>query len=112
LTWNDFSPPADVEIDRQGREWGKQNKVNVRIEHIYVNDLPARAAAALQSRQGPDILRFFHNWQNQYADALVDVTDVATALESRYGGYFDYAKADAVLNGRLTAVPHTVYSSV
>jgi multiple sugar transport system substrate-binding protein len=112
LMWNNFSPPADVEIDRQGRDWGKRNNVNIRIEHINVNDLPSRAAAALQSKQGPDIIQFFHNWQNQHAEALVDVTDVGTALESKYGGYFDYAKADAILNGRFTAVPHTVYSSV
>ena len=27
-----FSPPADVEIRRQGAEWGKQNNVSVKIE--------------------------------------------------------------------------------
>ena len=76
------------------------------------NDLPARAAAALESKQGPDILQFFNNWQNQYADLLVDVTDISTALEAKYGPYLDYVKAASQLNGRFTAVPHTVYSSV
>ncbi len=112
LMWRNFSPPADVEIVRQATEWGKQNKVNVKVEQIDVNDIPPRAAAALESKQGPDILQFFHNWQNQYAESLIDVTDLCTALESKYGPYFDYAKANAMLNGRFTAVPHTVYSSV
>ncbi|OGL00575.1 MAG: hypothetical protein A3E31_07160 [Candidatus Rokubacteria bacterium RIFCSPHIGHO2_12_FULL_73_22] len=103
-----FSPPGDVEILRQGTEWGKQNNVRVKIEQINFNDIPARAAAAMESKQGPDIIQFFHNWQNQYADALVDVTDICTALESKYGGYIDYAKAHATLDGRFTGVPHTI----
>ncbi len=112
LLWKNFSPPADVEILRQAAEWGKQNNVNVRIEQINANDIPARAAAAIEGKQGPDIIQFFHNWQNQYADALVDVTDIASALESKYGGYIDYAKAHAMLNGRFNAVPHTVVPNI
>jgi multiple sugar transport system substrate-binding protein len=112
LMWRNFSPPADLEIVRQATEWGKQQKVTVKVEQIDVNDIPARAAAALEGKQGPDILQFFHNWQNQYAESLVDVTDLCTTLESKYGPYFEYAKADALLNGRFTAVPHTVYASL
>ena len=54
LLWKNFSPPADVEILRQGEEWGKQNKVDVKIEQINANDIPARAAAAIESKQGPE----------------------------------------------------------
>jgi multiple sugar transport system substrate-binding protein len=108
LLGTNFSPPAGVEIVRQGTEWGKQNNVTVKIEQIPINDLPARAAAAIESKQGPDILQFIHNWQNQYADALVDVTDLCTALEAKYGGYIDYCKAQAMLEGRFTGVPHIV----
>jgi multiple sugar transport system substrate-binding protein len=112
LLWKNFSPPADVEIVRQGQEWGKQSKVNVRIEQINANDIPARAAAAIESKQGPDIIQFFHNWQNQYANALVDVTDICTALESKYGGYIEYSKAHALLDGRYNAVPHTIVPNI
>jgi multiple sugar transport system substrate-binding protein len=112
LLWKNFSPPADVEILRQGAEWGKQSKVNVRIEQINANDIPARAAAAIESKQGPDIIQFFHNWQNQYGDSLVDVTDICTALESKYGGYIPYAKADAMLHGKFNAVPHTIVPNI
>ena len=45
--WKNFSPPADLEIVRQGNDWGKQNNVTVKIEQINANDLPARAAAAI-----------------------------------------------------------------
>ena len=112
LLWKNFAPPADVEIVRQATEWGKQNKVTVKVEQIDANDLPPRAAAAIESKQGPDILQFFNNWQNQYAESLIDVTDICTGLEAKYGPYLDYAKAEALLNGRFTAVPHTVYSDV
>jgi len=112
LLWHNFSPPADVEILRQGAEWGKQTNVSVKIEQINPNDIPARAAVAMESKQGPDIIQFFHNWQSQYADALVDVTDICTDLESKYGGYIDYAKAHATLDGRFTAVPHTIVPEI
>jgi multiple sugar transport system substrate-binding protein len=112
LMWKNFSPPADVEIVRQATEWGKHHKVNVKVEQINANDLPARAAAALESKQGPDILQFFNNWQSQYAEALVDVTDICMALEAEYGGFIEYAKAHASLDGRFNAVPHTVTSII
>jgi multiple sugar transport system substrate-binding protein len=112
LLWKNFSLPADVEIVRQGTEWGKQSNVDVRIEQINGNDIPARAAAALESNQGPDIIQFFHNWQNQSADRLVDVTDICSSLESKYGGFIDYAKAHAMLKGRFNAVPHTVVPNI
>lgn len=112
LLWKNFSPPADVEIVRQGAEWGRQNKVNVRMEQINGNDIPARAAAAMENRQGPDIIQFFHNWQNQYAAGLVDLTDICTSLEARYGGYLDYARAHATLDGRFTAAPHTIVPNI
>ena len=86
LLWKNFSPPADVEILRQGEEWSKQSKVKVKIEQINANDIPARAAAAIESKQGPDIVQFFHNWQNQYGDSLVDVTDICTALSPSMAG--------------------------
>lgn len=108
LLWKNFSPPADAEILRQGAEWGKQNNVTVKIEQINANDLPARAVAAMESKQGPDILQFLNNWQNQYAEGLVDVTDVCMALEAKHGGFIEYAKAHASLGGRFNAVPHTI----
>ena len=33
-------------------------------------------------------------------------------LESKYGGYLDYCKAHAMLNGRFTGVPYTVVPDV
>jgi multiple sugar transport system substrate-binding protein len=112
LLGKNFSPPADVENVRQGEAWAKQNKVTIKIEQIPINDLPSRAAAAIESKQGPDILHFVHNWQTQYADALVDVTDICTALEAKYGGYIDYCRAQAMLGGRFIGVPHTITPNV
>jgi hypothetical protein len=58
LLWKNFTPPADVEILRQGADWGKQNNVNVTIEQTNPNDLPALATAAFESKQGPDICAY------------------------------------------------------
>lgn len=112
LLWKNFSPPADVEIARQAAEWGKQNKVSVKIEQINANDIPARAAAAMQSNQGPDIIQFFHNWQNKYANELVDVTNICADLAAKYGGFIEYSRAHAMSGGRFTAIPHTIVPNI
>ena len=112
LLWQNVSPPANAEIVRQAAQWGKENNVSVKVEQINANDIPARAVSALQSKQGPDIIQFFHNWQNQYADQLVDVSDICTDLEAKYGGYIGYARANATLDGRFTAVPHTIVPNI
>lgn len=52
LEWSSFVKPADVETDRQAEEFGKQEGIKVRVEHINANDLNARATAAYSRRWG------------------------------------------------------------
>ena len=52
LEWSSFIKPADVETNRQAAEFGKQEGIKVRVEHINANDLNARATAAVESGAG------------------------------------------------------------
>ncbi|MCZ6876028.1 MAG: extracellular solute-binding protein [bacterium] len=72
LEWSSFIKPADVETDRQAAEFGKQEGIKVRVEHINANDLNARATAAVESGSGPDIIRLLNNQPHLYAKGLID----------------------------------------
>src|SRR5579862_6390370 len=55
LEWSSFVKESDAEVDRQAAEFGKAEGIKVTVEHINNNDLPARAAAAVESGSGPDV---------------------------------------------------------
>lgn len=76
LEWSSFVKPADVETDRQAAEFGKQEGIKVRVEHINANDLNARATAAVESGVGPDVIRLLANGPHLYAKGLIDHADL------------------------------------
>lgn len=76
LEWSSFVKPADVETDRQAAEFGKQEGIKVRVEHINANDLNARATAAVESGAGPDLIRLLGNQPHVYAKGLIDHGDL------------------------------------
>ncbi len=69
LRWNDFVPAAD-EIWR--KEYvpvaAKSLGIKLNVETINANDIPARATAAIQSGNGPDIIMLLNNYPHLYAD--------------------------------------------
>lgn len=106
LTWTNFVPEMDTKLDELAKKWGDQNKVNVKVEHININDIPARRAAAIQAKTGPDIIMDSQNWPLLFADSLVDVTDIATPLDKDLGGWHEAAKVFVFTNGVWKGVPH------
>ena len=77
VRWVDFIPEADVELKRQAPEASKALGAEVTFEFINANDLQPRITAAVQSGSGADIIQMLWNWPHLYANALVDVSDVA-----------------------------------
>src|SRR5438067_1583516 len=75
LHWTNFVPEMDAKLDELAKKWGDSNKVNVKVEHININDVPARRAAAIQAKAGPDLIWDTQNWPQSFADTLVDVSD-------------------------------------
>jgi multiple sugar transport system substrate-binding protein len=107
VRWVDFIPEADVELKRQAPEASKALGAEVTFEFINANDLQPRITAAIQSGSGADIFQMLYNWPQLYANALVDVTDVAEAIGKAQGGFYDAFDAAAKVNGRWLAVPHS-----
>src|SRR5437870_6838512 len=105
VRWVDFIPEADVELKRQAPEASKALGAEVTFEFINANDLQPRITAAIQSGSGADIIQMLWNWPQLYADALVDVSDVAEPIGKAQGGYYAVFSASAKAGGRWLAVP-------
>src|SRR5438105_7412891 len=106
VRWVDFIPEADVELRRQAPEASKALGAEVTFEFINANDLQPRITAAVQSGSGADIIQMLWNWPQLYANALVDVSDVADPIGKAQGGYYDVFNASAKVANRWLAVPH------
>src|SRR5712664_1902121 len=108
VRWVDFIPEADVELKRQAPEASKALGAEVTFEFINANDLQPRITAAVQSGSGADIIQMLWNWPHLYANALVDISDVAEPLGKAQGGFYDVFEASAKVANRWLAVPHAV----
>lgn len=106
LTWSHFVPAYDAWLDDFGRKWGQKNGVRVRIDHIPHLELPARFAAEFAAGAGHDLMQFGGQiFTGQYYRHLVDLSDLATAFQQKYGAWMENAKSAAQVKGVWYAVP-------
>jgi multiple sugar transport system substrate-binding protein len=108
LQWVDFVPEGDVELKRQTADASKALGAEVVLETINGNDLQARITAAIQSASGPDIIQMLHNWPHLYANALVDLSDLAQWKGKDQGPYYGQSEAAARDGKRWLALPYGV----
>jgi multiple sugar transport system substrate-binding protein len=106
LTWNNFVPEMDKKLDELGAKWGTDNKVKVTVEHIGINDIPTRRAAAITAKAGPDIFFDVQNWPLLFADSLVDVSDIVKSLGTTLNGFHDTFKAYVASGETWKGVPN------
>jgi multiple sugar transport system substrate-binding protein len=80
-----FVPDFDVWFDNEyTRAWGERNSVQVIVDHITVEELPARAAAEASIRQGHDLFAFISP-PAAFEDDAVDLRDVVEEVEAKVG---------------------------
>src|SRR5256885_12265882 len=111
VRWVDFIPESDVELKRQMPEASKALGAEVTLETINANDLQPRITAAIQSGSGADIFNFQYNWAHLYQNAVVDVSDVATALGKAEGGFYEGWAPSCEGNGKWLSVPHSIVAN-
>ena len=55
VQWSHFVPEYDTWFDNFAKTWGEKNKVAVTVDHIPVQNIPARAAAEASAGSGHDL---------------------------------------------------------
>lgn len=108
LKWSSFVAPADELMIAEAASWGEANNVEVQIETINNNDIPARIASAVQSQDGPDIIQQIDNWGHLFANNLMDVGDVVDEITSSLGDFYDDQVAFSTVDGTWKTVPFTI----
>src|SRR4051812_38934164 len=57
--WSHFVPEYDKWFDTVFcKQWGDKNNTDVIVDHINVNELPARAASEVAAKKGHDLFGF------------------------------------------------------
>jgi len=108
VRWVDFIAESDVELKRQMGEASKALGAEVQLETINANDLAARITAGIQSGSGADIFMLQYNQPQLYANALVDVSDIANDLAKAEGGFYDVWPPAARVSGKWLSLPHSI----
>jgi len=86
IQWSHFIPEYDKWIDGFAKDWGKQNNVEVTIDHIPHLELPARAAAEVAAGSGHDIFGFNGSGgPHLYAKYAYDMTSLIKDVEGKHG---------------------------
>ena len=96
LVWSHFVPASDDELQRQFDEFGKQNKVKVRMDRVAHLQLPAVLAGEVQGQKGHDIVNVSNSNPHLYSDHLVDLGDIYDKIGANGGGW----TADTMGKGR------------
>src|SRR6476619_4881868 len=88
LRWAPFVKGDENQFSANTRTFAASTGVRVQVDEESFDDLRLKAAAAASAGSGPDIMIVLYDDPFQYPDKLLDVTDVATDLGARYGGWY------------------------
>jgi len=91
LQWVHFVPAYDKWFNEKlAKEWGEKNDTEVTVDNIGIAGVNARAAAEVSAQKGHDL--FLFNWPPpSFEEQTVDMRDVYTELERKFGKPIDLA---------------------
>lgn len=86
VQWSHFVPDYDAWFDKFAKDWGEKNKVAVTVDHIPVQDVPARAAAEASAQSGHDLFGFNGSGgAHLYRKFFINLADLVKETEKKYG---------------------------
>ena len=86
VQWSHFVPEYDTWFDKFAKDWGAKNKISVTVDHIPVQNVPARAAAEASAQSGHDLFGFNGaGGAHLYRKFFIDVSDLVKETEKKYG---------------------------
>ena len=88
LRWKRFVQGDEDVYLANVRKFTEKTGIEVRVDHESWEDVRPKAAVAANVGSGPDIILGTNDDANLYPEKLVDVTDLATYLGRKYGGWY------------------------
>ncbi|HET8620212.1 MAG TPA: extracellular solute-binding protein [Acidimicrobiales bacterium] len=84
LMWSHFVPSHDQWFDAFARDWGQAVGVNVTVDHINTAEVPGQITSQIAAGSGHDLIQHISAIP-QFEPSVMDMTDVVTEAEDRYG---------------------------
>jgi multiple sugar transport system substrate-binding protein len=100
-----FVPEAQAFFDKQVKDWGTQNGVEVTTDYVNWPDIQPKISAAVESGSGPDIVELRDPWPFLYYEQLVDLNDLANTVGQEQGGFYDWATNTVAVDGNWYSIP-------
>jgi hypothetical protein len=85
--------------------FAQQNGIEVRVDFVGWEDINQQTAVTANTGAGPDVIVGFDAAPHIYADKIHDMTDVATYLGEKYGGWRPLARAYGTRQNRWLSIP-------
>ena len=86
VQWSHFVPDYDTWFDKFAKDWGDKNKIAVTVDHVPVQDVPARAAAEASAQSGHDLFGFNGcGGAHLYRKFFINLADLVKETEKKYG---------------------------
>jgi multiple sugar transport system substrate-binding protein len=105
LCWNNFAPNSDKKLADIAPRFTRDTGIKIKIDHIAHAQQAAKYASEIQSQAGHDLIEMRMHFPWLYETQLVDVSDVVTELEKKYGPALSSAEETAKVKGVWRAVP-------
>ena len=86
-------------------EYEKLHGIKVSYEPVSVGGMLTRLTTIAETKSGPEIAGVGLNWPHLFDKAMLDVTDVATDVGKKLGGWHDLVQDVVVVNKKWKALP-------
>jgi multiple sugar transport system substrate-binding protein len=83
----------------------KATGVKVNVIHESLDDVQPKASVAANTNQGPDLFWGLYSLPHLFPQKCMDVSDVATYLGGKYGGWAPTAETYGKSGGKWIAIP-------
>lgn len=107
LRWTPFVKGDEDAWLANTKKFTDATGVQVRVDKESWEDIRPKAAVAANVGSGPDMVMCWFDDAHQYPDKLVDLTELGTYLDGKYGGFYDGVKGYATREGKFIAMPLT-----
>jgi multiple sugar transport system substrate-binding protein len=103
------NPGQDVPTRELIEKWAKANDVDVDITIGGHSNRLTIATTALEGGSGPDLLLLADYEPNLFANGLLDISDLATEIGKKNGGWYKMSEQIGTANGKWNALPIYMY---
>ncbi len=100
-----FVAPDEEVFRANCARFTEQTKVQVRVDFVGWEDITQQTAVTANTGAGPDLIIAFDQAPHIYTDKIIDLTDVATYLGQKYGGWRPLAEAYGKRQGKWIGLP-------